>query len=186
MRWSAGLATSEATAASSGATTETFTAATTATPPALLITEILIPDTLQHIAGQNYTFSDWAIGYADDLVGTLVAELGRCGLLESTTLMITSDHGHGTVEHALFSAPDGFAFQARPTGENDPNSVSGPPKYRSTHGFRPGHPDDERFLIVAGPGIEARSEERAQAEDVAATAAEILGMGSFGNGRSLI
>lgn len=226
LRWSAGLATAES-------------------PPDLLITEILLTDSVQHLAGQEHPFSDWSIGYADDLVGTLIAELEWSGVLEEMTIIVTSDHGHGVVEKALyterllpgrpvncegsvlvshvdgepdarrvaerlqpfgaerltseylpedvrdslalFCAPGGVAFQPRPTVEGvSADATHGPPKYRSNHGFRPGHPDDERFAIIVGPGIEAGSVSRASAEDLAATAATILGIGRFGNGESIV
>ena len=224
MQWSAALATGGA-------------------PPDLLMTEILIPDSVQHLAGQDHAFSDWAIGYADDLVGTLMAELERSGRLAETTILVTSDHGHGAVERALYSdnllpgrpvacegsvllaatdgekdavqlerelaphgverlsadylppdllgqialfvAPDGCSFQPNPAAAGDA-AVSGPPSYSSSHGFRPGREADERFLIVKGPGIETRSLQLAAAEDVAATAAGIIGLRPLGNGRCLV
>ena len=226
MRWSAALATSD-------------------DPPDLIITEILLTDSIQHFYGQDHPFSDWAIGFADDLVGTLVAALARAGRLHDTTIMVTSDHGHGEVNRALytdrllpgrqvssegsvliariadetdadelnqalavhgvtrlasdylpedrraalalFCAPDGHSFERRPAVDGvDPAAPSGPPKYRSNHGFRPGHPDDDRFAILAGPGIEPTVRQRAAAEDIAATAAKIIGLHGFGKGEPFV
>ena len=236
LRWSAGLLTS-------------------AEPPDLLISEILITDSVQHLAGQRHPFSDWAIGYADDLIGSFVAELERGGRLDDTTILVTSDHGHGAVKKALYTdrllpgrevssegsillvrvhgeddaqrltdllrqhgverlaaghlpvdrradlamfiAPDGWCFQRRPPGDGAgpagparrtvglaPDAVTGPPTYLSNHGFRPGHPGDERFAIVAGPGIASGVRARAAAEDIAATAASILGLPGVGVGEA--
>lgn len=226
MRWTTALATSE-------------------DPPDLMITEILLTDSIQHVAGQDHPFSDWAVGFADDLVGTLVSGLERANVLSETTIMITSDHGHGTVDRALytdrllpgrqvssegsvllariddeadalalaqmlkphgvarlssshlpddrrgdlalFCAPDGCDFQPRPSTEGvDPAALSGPPKHLSSHGFRPGHPDDERFCVLVGPGIEPGRRQRAAAEDIAATAAGVIGVAGFGSGESFV
>lgn len=226
LRWSAALATSD-------------------DPPDLLMTEILLTDTVQHLYGQRHPFSDWALGFADDLVGTLVAHLARAGRLADTTLLVTSDHGHGEVTDALYTdrllpgrlvasegsvllanvdgendaralasalapygvqrlssahlpqerrhdvalycAPDGWAFQARPAGtEADGQAVTGPSRYRSNHGFRPGHPADERFAILSGSGIAPAETHWAAAEDVAATIGQVVGLGAFGAGSSFL
>lgn len=82
LRWAAGLATQPE-------------------PPDLVVTEVLSPDTLQHLAGYDSDAAVWSLAGADALVGTLVAELERAGRLESTNLIVTSDHGHGPVERAL-------------------------------------------------------------------------------------
>lgn len=227
MRWTTGLLTSDA-------------------PPDLALSEILVTDTVQHQAGPDHPFTHWAVGYADALVGTLVTELERAGRLHDTTLVITSDHGHGPVDRALYAerllpgwtvapegsllfvaadgereaqragevlrpfgverldaaylppdvrgrvapfvAPDGAVFQMRPTAgvEVDDRAASGPAKYVSSHGFRPGHPHDERFLLAAGPGIEARRVPRAEAADVEATVSALAGLPALGAGRSLV
>src|SRR5690606_18266002 len=88
---------------------------------------------------------------------------------------------------ALFCAPDGWVFQARPAESvAGTKAVTGRARYRSSHGFRPGHPDDERFAILAGPGIEPGEQQWAAAEDVAATIAEVVGIGKFGAGSSFL
>ncbi|MDZ7799791.1 MAG: alkaline phosphatase family protein [Trueperaceae bacterium] len=83
MRWSAGLALQDP-------------------PPDLILTEILTPDSVQHVAGPDDPFSRWSLAYADGLVGSLMGELRRAGRLDEATVLITSDHGHGRVEGALY------------------------------------------------------------------------------------
>lgn len=91
---------------------------------------------------------------------------------------------------AAFVAPERTGFQPRPLSAAAEglaaDAVEGPPKYRSSHGFRPGHPSDERFAIVRGPGVGAASVARAAAEDVAPTIATLAGMPFSGAGRSLV
>ena len=73
-----------------------------------------------------------------------------------------------------FLAPDGTTF------EHDTQApASGPvaaPVNRSSHGARPGHPADERFLVVAGPGARRAQIEHAPAAAVAPTLAALLGL----------
>lgn len=45
---------------------------------------------------------DGAIRYVDDQLGKLVADLKRMGLYDSTTIIVTSDHGEGFGEHGYF------------------------------------------------------------------------------------
>jgi arylsulfatase A-like enzyme len=44
---------------------------------------------------------DGEIRYSDDLVGSLIDELERRGMLSSTWVVVTSDHGEGFGEHGL-------------------------------------------------------------------------------------
>ncbi|MEX2502025.1 MAG: alkaline phosphatase family protein [Trueperaceae bacterium] len=69
-------------------------------PPDLVVTEILTPDSVQHAAGVDDPFSIWSLAYADGLVGTLLHELEAAGRRDDTTIVITSDHGHGPVSTA--------------------------------------------------------------------------------------
>ena len=111
LQWSAGLASST-------------------TPPDLLLTEILIPDSVQHLAGYKNPIAHWSLSYADSLVGTLLTQLERAGVLEQSTLVITSDHGHGTIERALhphnilpelpMSCEGGFLYVALDSPEDAP------------------------------------------------------------------
>lgn len=75
---------------------------------------------------------------------------------------------------AAFLAPDGYAF------EYDPASLAteavGPAAAISSHGLRPGHPGDHRFLIAAGPDIARRKLEYAPANSVAPTLGRLLGL----------
>ena len=86
---------------------------------------------------------------------------------------------------AAFLAPDGSAFESAP-GAAPAGATSGPPSYPSTHGVRPGAASDERFLILAGPGVPRGTIERAAAADVEATLAALLGLAPGGHGRALL
>lgn len=83
LRWSAGLLTSSS-------------------PPDLVLSEILTPDSVQHAAGAGHPFSDWSVGYADGLIGTLVHELELAGVADDVNLVVTSDHGHGAIGRVLY------------------------------------------------------------------------------------
>jgi predicted AlkP superfamily pyrophosphatase or phosphodiesterase len=225
LQWTAGLATGDA-------------------PPDLLLTEILTPDSVMHLTGHESPFSHWSITFADGLVGDLVSALERAGRLEETTIVVTSDHGHGPVDRALhareilpgrfvssegtvlyvvvegardaarvearlaehgvrriasddhlprdrrghlatFVAPPGAAFEGRPA-DTASGTVGGPARYRSTHGFAPGHVWDERIFVAAGPGITPTVRARAASADVAATVASLVGIRLDGPGSSLV
>ena len=225
LQWTAGLATGDA-------------------PPDLLFTEILTPDTVMHLAGHESPFSHWSITFADSLLGDLVSALERAGRLDATTIVVTSDHGHGPVERALypeallpdravssegavlyvvvdserdagrvasrlaqhgvvriaggdhlppdrrdvlatFVAPDGASFERRPAGVGQ-GVTGGPARYRSSHGFVPGHVSDERIFVAAGPGITPLIRARAASQDVAATVAALTRVGLGGPGSALL
>ena len=211
-------------------------------PPDLIVSEVLTPDSVQHVAGFEHPFAHWAVSYADALVGEVVRALERAGRLERSAIIVTSDHGHGPVERALYAgallpgattsceggvlyvAVDGpsearrierrlaehgvtrlpgdhlpperrhevaafvaggtAAFEATAPSELA-GAIEGPSRYASGHGFAPGTPSDERFLIAVGPGIATRRVSRAASADVAATAATLLGLAWDGPGRSL-
>lgn len=217
-------------------------------PPDLLLTEVLAPDSIQHYAGQGHPFSAWSIGYADTLVAELLASLEVAGRRSTTTVVVLSDHGHGTVDEALyldallpgvpcaaeggtlfvkvdsdrerqalagrlaphgvrwlpaaplppaqrgeiavFTAPPGphgggVVFSAR-APDGHAGALRGPAPYRSGHGFAPGTPSDERFMLIHGPGITPRRLAHAAAEDVASTLAALLGLPPLGRGRVLV
>lgn len=82
---------------------------------------------------------------------------------------------------ATFLAPDGMAFEHDPTVEADGPVV--PPVNRSSHGARPGHPSDERFLVAAGPNVERARIARADATAVEPTLAALLGLTASTRGR---
>jgi predicted AlkP superfamily pyrophosphatase or phosphodiesterase len=71
-------------------------------PPDLIVTEVLTPDTVQHVAGHDHPFALWSLSYADALVGEVLRALDAAGRLAATTVLVTSDHGHGPVEGALY------------------------------------------------------------------------------------
>ncbi|MBA2668652.1 MAG: alkaline phosphatase family protein [Trueperaceae bacterium] len=102
-------------------------------PPDLLFTEVLTPDTVMHLAGHESPFSHWAITFADGLVGNLLAALERAGRRDSTTIVVTSDHGHGPVARALYPrellsdravATEGAVLYVAVDGERDAASVA--------------------------------------------------------------
>jgi predicted AlkP superfamily pyrophosphatase or phosphodiesterase len=217
--------------------------AAAADPPDLIVTEVLTPDSVQHSAGTEHPFTHWSLSYADALVGEVLRALDAAGRAASTRVVVTSDHGHGPVEGALYldtllpgataASEGGVAYVAvdgprearriaerlrehgveRLPGDHLPaelrgelaaftvpgravgfegaapdgreGAVSGPSRYASGHGFAPGTSSDERFLIAAGGGIEARRVPRAASEDVAATLSALLGLDPLGHGRSL-
>jgi len=74
---------------------------------------------------------------------------------------------------AAYAAPEGCSFEASPQG-TAPDAVAGKPKYVSTHGLRPGDPADDRFCVLAGPGIPQRAVDSADADQLAATLAGVL------------
>ena len=113
-----------------------WTAATHArlsAPPQLTLTEVLTPDSLQHVAGPDHPFSHWAITYADALVGEVLRALDEAGRLEETRLVVTSDHGHGAVAGALYldallpgatTASEGGVLYVAVDGQRDASRVA--------------------------------------------------------------
>ena len=73
-----------------------------ADPPDLIVTEVLTPDSIQHVSGNDHPFGRWSLSYADALVGEVLRALDVAGRLESTMVVVTSDHGHGPVDGALY------------------------------------------------------------------------------------
>jgi predicted AlkP superfamily pyrophosphatase or phosphodiesterase len=100
--------------------------ATAADGPDLILAEILVPDSVQHVVGDDSPFAVWAMAYADMLVATLLQELERAGRLDDTRLLLASDHGHGPVATALYadrilpgyatSGEGGILYVAAPEG----------------------------------------------------------------------
>ncbi len=81
MQWTAGLACSKQA-------------------PDLIVTEILTPDSVQHVAGYESDLGHWSIHYADSLVGQLLQQLENEGV-DDYNFAIMSDHGHSVVHTAL-------------------------------------------------------------------------------------
>jgi len=71
------------------------------TPPDLILTEVLMPDVVQHVAGCGTPAAIGSLGTADAWVAVFLAELERAGRLDDVNVMVVSDHGHGPVERAL-------------------------------------------------------------------------------------
>ncbi|MCK6453442.1 MAG: alkaline phosphatase family protein [Alphaproteobacteria bacterium] len=76
---------------------------------------------------------------------------------------------------ATYAAPEGHSFEASPPGAA-PDAISGRPKYASTHGLMPGAPADDRFCVIAGPGIRRHTIDTAAADQLAPTLSAILGV----------
>lgn len=206
--------------------------ATSAHPPEVIFTEVLLPDTAQHYAGYDSALALWSFAYADALVGGLLQRLRAAGLEERYNLALLSDHGHGPIEKALrpeaiipgaifqtegsmlhvvprdraeeervtaalaehgaipypaqhlpadqreqvrsYLAPDGYSFEYDPLQPSAEPVAA--PRLRSSHGLRPGHPRDERFMVLAGPDVPRLRLERAAAVQVAPTLAALLGL----------
>ncbi|MCV6588261.1 MAG: alkaline phosphatase family protein [Marinobacterium sp.] len=67
----------------------------------------------------------------------------------------------------------GISFENTLAGQQGP---TGPSKYKSNHGMRPGCRDDYRFCLFAGPDVPRSTVLFAQANQVAPTMARILGI----------
>ena len=63
----------------------------------LLFTHFLIHDSYQHVYGIRSPESEWALRYADSLVGSIISSLKEAGLFEHSSIIVTSDHGHEAI-----------------------------------------------------------------------------------------
>lgn len=206
--------------------------------PDLMLTELLMTDSVQHSHGFDTEAALWALGYLDALVGVLLNRLGRRAA--EYNFVVLSDHGHWHVQKSLrpaailpgmqsdcegallhvkvdsaadeerataalaefgvvpydasylpedhrvflrsYLAPDGYSFEAGPSEQpvTDPKNIS-------SHGLRPGHPADDRFMFMSGPDVPTGSVAVADADQVAPTVAKLLGIGTEPfPGRSLL
>lgn len=68
--------------------------ATSAVSPDLIITENILPDSIQHRTGYKSDQSHWAMAYADMLVGKVVQRLRMAGKLDEYNIAVMADHGH--------------------------------------------------------------------------------------------
>lgn len=76
---------------------------------------------------------------------------------------------------AVFVAPKNTSFE--PAAKHAGNAPTARPKYVSTHGMGPAHPDDERIAIFSGPGVPERQIiSRANSLTVTPTLAQLLGI----------
>jgi predicted AlkP superfamily pyrophosphatase or phosphodiesterase len=111
-----------------------------------------------------------AVKSTADLVDTR-ARLAEFGALEYSNAHLPPEQRQ---QVHCFVAPESCSF------EHDPaQAAQGPiaePRLRSSHGLRPGHPGDERFLVVAGPHIRRQTMATARASQVAPTLASVLGI----------
>lgn len=82
----------------------------------------------------------------------------------------------GLREHiATFVAPPQHDFEEVPAG-HPLDQPFGRPKYKSTHGFRPGMSADDRICIISGADLPVAVAEGAEATRLAPTLASILGL----------
>ena len=70
--------------------------------PDLIFTEINVTDSVQHQFGYASTSSNFAIAFADMLVGLVVHNLKIAGIDSDYSIIVTSDHGHADTEKALY------------------------------------------------------------------------------------
>ena len=73
-----------------------------------------------------------------------------------------------------YLAPDGHNFESD-TLKPSLEPITSPTLF-SSHGLRPGHPGDERFMVLAGPDVSHRNIEHADANQVAPTLAVLAGV----------
>ncbi|PST20767.1 alkaline phosphatase family protein [Mesorhizobium plurifarium] len=88
-----------------------------------------------------------------------------------------SDHVPNAVRDQIctFIAPPGHDFEEAPQGASA-DQLTGKPKFRSTHGFRPGSPLDDRICIFAGNTVPKVGLNSAEAERFAPTLGRLLGL----------
>ena len=80
---------------------------------------------------------------------------------------------HRMLPDAVFEAKPGYQF----SDETEGGDENGPPKFRGTHGQRPGAPGNAAFLLAAGAGIRGGAKlGRIESRDVAPTLATLLGI----------
>ena len=76
---------------------------------------------------------------------------------------------------ATFVAPPGHDFEETPAVV-PASQATGRSQYKSTHGFRPGTPADDRMCLFAGPGVPRGTADIVAAERFAPTLAALLGL----------
>jgi predicted AlkP superfamily pyrophosphatase or phosphodiesterase len=203
--------------------------------PDLIFTEIATTDTIQHLYGYENEVSHWSLMEADMIIGALRTRLERAGRRDEYVLAVLSDHGHSSIQTAIypeivipelvwqsegatlhvrlseqigkneivrrlseyggteldnsyipsslrhrvaaFAAPPNHSFEERPVHSTS-NAPTGAPRYKSSHGLRPGSAGDDRFCAIAGPGVPKRSVPTALAEQLAPTLLRVLDLSS--------
>jgi len=135
-------------------------------PPNLLLTEVLVPDSIQHGVGQGHPFAEWAISYADALVGDLMRQFDRADAWRDTALVVLSDHGHGPVQGGLYldtllpgvpCAPEGGTLFVKVEHQRERQQIAA---RLAEHGVRelpdaplPSFQRAELAVFVAPPGV---------------------------------
>lgn len=201
--------------------------------PDVILTEVLMPDTVQHELGYETEAGHMSLAIADLMIGSLLHQLENSPTGDDYIIAVTSDHGHSPIDSAFypatiipdaicsceggtlnvalrnsgdreryaaalapfgiepldsgylpaelresvvtFIAPPRHSFEERPT--HIPQSQpSGAPHYISSHGFQRGHATDDRFCVIAGPGVPKGVVERAEADQFAPTLAALMGL----------
>ena len=79
-------------------------------------------------------------------------------------------------ELMTFIAPPMHDFEEWPDAAPTRGAPTGKPRYSSSHGFRPGSPQDDRIFIASGPGIRRQKIEQGGADQYAPTLARLLGL----------
>ncbi|ASP89689.1 hypothetical protein CDO26_37040 (plasmid) [Sinorhizobium meliloti] len=87
------------------------------------------------------------------------------------------DHLPGSLSGkiATYVAPEGLDFEETPVDHRSEQPI-GRPKYKSTHGFRPGAPADDRLCIISGADVPREVARQAGAGRLAPTLSSILGL----------
>lgn len=205
--------------------------------PDLILTEIMMTDTVQHQSGFESDASHLITTVADMMVGALTEALAHHNKRDEFVLVVASDHGHSPIKTAIYPESiidsavftnegatlnmvvqdtrqrDRYAERLRPFGvemgngddlpprvrdklvrffapvghsfEDHPDhrpatQQTGSPHYVSSHGFKPGSRVDDRFWVLAGPGVPRASIRFADADQFAPTLAEILSLPTDG------
>ena len=89
----------------------------------------------------------------------------------------------GTIMTFMAPAGSDMSFENSPKGSS---ALSGPSKYLSNHGLRPGRIEDYRFCICHGSSIKPQIISQAEAIQVAPTMAKILGISTPWQARAFV
>ncbi len=127
-------------------------------PPDLILSEIGMTDAIQHQFGYESGPAHWSIATADTLVGALVQQLERHGRADDYVLAVTSDHGHGPIDTAIYAdkvlpetmwESEGATLHVRVNGADHAREVA---VRLAEYGVQPeasSHvPDEQRDLIA--------------------------------------
>ncbi len=135
-------------------------------PKALYCDQVLGPDVKWSSEGGMLLVAPRDQGQADAV---------RAALSEYAVEMWNNDHIPADQREQLLTfavaADSGLSFEGSQAGQSGP---TGPSKYRSNHGMRPGCRDDYRFCLFAGPDVPRKTVMFAHANQVAPTLARIL------------